>query len=138
MTGVIMHTCEMLNENRNPRQGPQIRTEAVGPRPLPQFPVQTLNLLSIDSRPASSSTSTTESTHATSFPLPIPSADTLAGHSQSSRDLGHDQLSGRKHTGRLVSPLFQRSKIPSRTKSGRHAHIINVAGTIVTLLCEIQ
>jgi hypothetical protein len=32
MTRVIMHTRETFDENCDPRQGPQIRTEAVSPR----------------------------------------------------------------------------------------------------------
>ena len=138
MTRVIMDIRETFDENRHPRQGPQIRTEAVGPRSLAQFPVQTLNLPSIESRLAPSSTCAPQSAHAASFPLFIPSADTLAAYSQSSRDLGHDQLPSGKHAGRLVAPQLQCSKIPACTKFGRHAHIISMETTFVTLLCEIQ
>ena len=138
MTGVIMHTCEKFDENCHPRQGPQIRTETVGPRSSAQFPVQTLNLSSIESGLASGSASAPQSAHATSFPLFIPAADALAAHSESPRDLGHDPLPSSEHARCLAAPLFQRSKISSHTKFGRHAHIVRAARMLVTLLCEVQ
>jgi hypothetical protein len=138
MTRVIMHTRETLDENRDPRQAPQIRTEAMGPRSLAKLAVQTLNLPSIESRLAPSPTSASQSADAASLPLFIPSADTLAAYSQSSGDVGHDQFPSGKQAGRLVAPLLQRSKIPTCTKYSRHAQIIGVATAFVTLLCEIQ
>jgi len=138
MTRVIMHTRETFDENRDPRQGPQIRTEAVGPRSFAQLPVQTLNLPSIESRLAPSPTCAPQSADATSLPLFIPSANTLAAYSQSSRDFGHDQFPSGEQAGRLVAPLLQCSEISACTKFCRHARIIYVAATIVTLLCEIQ
>jgi hypothetical protein len=138
MTRVIMHTRETFDENRDPRQGPQIRTEAVGPRSFAQLPVQTLNLPSIESRLAPSPTFAPQSSDATSLPLFIPSANTLPAYSQSSRDFGHDQFTSGEKAGRLVAPLLQCSEIPTCAKFSRHAHIIGVAATLVTLLCEIQ
>lgn len=138
MTRVIMHTRETLDENRDPRQGPQIRTEAMGPRSLAQLAVQTLNLPSIESWLAPSPTSASQSADAASPPLFIPSADTLAAYSQSSRDFGHDQFPGGEQAGRLVAALLQCSKIPTCAKFSGHAHIVGVAAALVTLLCEIQ
>jgi hypothetical protein len=138
MAGVIMHTRETFDENRDPRQGPQIRTEAVGPRSFAQLPVQTLNLPSIESRLAPSPTCAPQSADATSLPLFIPSTDTLAAYSQSSRDVGHDQSPSSKQAARLLAPLLQCSEIPPRTKFSRHARIISAAAILVTLLCEIQ
>ena len=138
MTRVIMHTRETFDENRDPRQGPQIRTEAVGPRSFAQLPVQTLNLPSVESRLAPSPTCASQSEDTASLPLFIPSADTLATYSQSSRDVGHNQFPSSNQAGRLLAPLLQCRKIPPCTKFSRHAHIIRVAATFVTLLCEIQ
>jgi hypothetical protein len=138
MTGVIMHARETLDENRDTRQGPQIRTKPMGPRSLAQLAVQTLSLPSVESRLAPSPTCASQSEDAASLPLFIPSADTLATYSQSSRDFGHSQFSSSKQAGRLLAPLLQCCKIPPCTKFSRHAHIIRVAATFVTLLCEIQ
>lgn len=138
MTGVITYTCETFNESGHPRQGPQVRTEAVGSRPLAQFPVQPLNVLSTESRLASGPPGAVQPADASTLPLFVPSADALAAHAESPSDLGYDQLSGSEHAPGLVTPLLQSSKIPSRTKFGRHTRIICATGTIVTLLCEIQ
>jgi len=35
MTGMVVDTGDALQHQRHPRQGPQIRVEAVGPRPQP-------------------------------------------------------------------------------------------------------
>jgi hypothetical protein len=138
MTGVIMHARETFDENRDPRQGPQIRIETMGPRSLAQLAVQTLSLPSVESRLAPSPTCASQSEDAPSLPLFIPSADTLATYSQSSRNFGHNQFPSSKQAGRLLAPLLQCRKIPPCTKFSRHAHIICVAATFVTLLCEIQ
>jgi hypothetical protein len=138
MTGVIMHARDTFYENRNPRQGPQIRTEAMGPRSLAQLAIQTLNLPSIESRLAPGPTCASQLADATSFPLFIPSADTLAAYSESPRDFGHDQFSSGKQAGRPLSPLLQCNEIPTCAKFCRHAHIICIEATLVTLLCETQ
>ncbi len=138
MTGVITHTGETFNESGYPWQGPQIRTETVGSRPFAQLTVQTLNLSGTESGPTSGPAGASQPLDASSLPLFIPSADALAAHAESPRDLGHDQLSSSEQAGRLVAPLLQSSKIASRTKFGRHTSIIRVTGSIVTLLCEIQ
>ena len=138
MTRVIMDIRETFDENRDPRQGPQIRTEAVGLRSFAQLAVQTLKVPRSESRLAPSPACATQSADATSLPLFIPPANTLAANSQSSRYFGHDQFPSGEQAGRLVAPQLQCSKIPARTKFGRHAHIISMGATLVTLLCEIQ
>jgi len=138
MTGVIMHTCETFDEHRDPRQGPQIRSEAMCPRSLAQLAVQMLNLPSIESWLSPSPTCASQSEDATSLPLFVPSADTLAAYPQPSRDIGHDQLPSSKQAGRLLAPLLQCSKIPPCTKFCRHVPIIRAAAIRVTLLCETQ
>ena len=48
MTGMVMDAGHTLNHQRHPRQRPEIRVEAVGPRSLPQRPLHVPELPQVE------------------------------------------------------------------------------------------
>jgi hypothetical protein len=138
MPGVIMHTRQTFDEDRDPWQGPQIRAEPLGSCSPSQLTLQTLNPLRIKSWLATSPTCASQFVDPAPLPLFVPPANTLAADAQLSSDGGQDQFTSCKQAGRLLAPFLQCCEIPPWTNSIRHAHIIRAAGTLVTLLCEVQ
>lgn len=145
MTGMILDIGRALNQQRHPRQGPEIRVEPVGPRTLPQrlFHLPELPRLELwlSARPSGA----VQGADAAALPLRVPPARALAADLQLTGNGGQDHLAGGKQAARLFAPVLELLKIAAGRKTYRHAFsihdpapIVTIFREIVTVLCEIQ
>jgi hypothetical protein len=134
---MVPHPGQALDQLGHPRQGPQIRPEALGARSLAQGPIDLLQLLALKLRFAARPPGGTQSPHAALLPLPVPAADTLATDPQSSR-YPRQLLTSTEQLGGSPASIFEGSEIASRMHKCFHASSIDEELAIVTVLCEIQ
>lgn len=137
MARMVPHPGQALDQLGHPRQGPQIRPEALGARPLAQGPVHLLPLLALQLRFAARPPGGAQSLHAALFPLPIPAADTLATDLQSS-GYRRQPLASAKQPGGSPASIFESLEIASRMHKCFHASNICEDLGIVTIFGEIQ
>jgi len=137
MARMVPHSGQARDQLGHPRQGPQIRPEALGARPLAQGPVHLLQLGALQLGFAARPTGGAQSLHATLFPLPVPAADTLATDLESSGDR-RQPLAPAEHLGGSPASIFQRLEITSRRHMCFHASSIDEELEIVTVFGEIQ
>jgi hypothetical protein len=143
MPRVIAHPGHSLDDLRDARQRPQVRVEAVCPRPIAQRRLDLLQLFGVQAGGPAGPTRAAQGLRPPSLPLRKPTADALPAHVQLA---GHrrQSLALPKQSGRSLPALFQRLKIAARphptptTTVHAHARCIAQSGQSVTLLCEIQ
>jgi hypothetical protein len=138
MTGMVVDTGYALNHQRHPRQRPEIRVEAVGPRPLPQRVLHLPESPGIEPWFAARPPGTVEGADTAASPLCVPSAHALTAHSQLTSNRGKNHLAGGKQAARLFAAVLELLKIAARTNVCRHTSRIADPAPIVTVLCEIQ
>ena len=138
MARVIVHSRYALDHNRHSWQCPQIRSEAMRPRPLPQSLVDLPHLSRVQLRFATGTACTTQGRGTAAAPFRVPTAHALAARLQFARDFGKKHLARSKQTARSLPPLLQALKIASWRNMGLHALIVIHRVSIVTVLCETQ
>jgi hypothetical protein len=138
MARVIAHSGDALDHNRYSWQCPQIRSEAMRLRTLPQRLVDLPQVSGVQLRFAAGTACATQGCGATAPPFRIPTAHALAARLQFPRDFCQHHLARSKQTARLLPPLFQALKIPSWRNMGLHAAILSHRPSLVTVLCETQ
>ena len=145
MTGMVVDIGHALNHQRHPRQRPEIRVEAIGPRPLPQLPLHLPELPGIEPWFAARPPGAVEGVDTAASPLCVPSAHALTAHSQLTSNRGQDHLAGGKQAARLFAAVFELLKIAARANACRHSSSIiydalsvTIFRDIVTVLCEVQ
>ena len=137
MARMVSHPSQVLDELGHPRQGPQIRPEALGARSLAQGPVELLQLLALQLRFAARPPGGAQSLRAALLPLPVPAADTLATDLESSGDR-RKPLARAEQLGGSPASIFEGLEIASRMHKCFHASSIDEELEIVTVFCEIQ
>jgi hypothetical protein len=137
MARMVSHPSQVLDELGHPRQGPQIRPEALGARSLAQGPVELLQLLALQLRFAARPPGGAQSLRAALFPLPVPAADTLATDLESSGDR-RKPLARAEQLGGSSASIFECLEIASWMHKCFHAPSISEELEIVTVFCEIQ
>jgi hypothetical protein len=139
MPWVILHTGQPLDQQRDPGQRPEPRTEAVGARPLAQRGVKTSQLVWRQPRLAPRAAGGTQRLAPTSAPRTIPSHDALATDAQPPRDRALRLPTRRKQPDSLVPTHFHPAEIPAWGNTSEHASIVRCRRrSSVTILCEIQ
>jgi hypothetical protein len=134
---MVPHPGQALDQLGHPRQGPQIRPEALGARSLAQGPVELLQLLALQLRLAARPPGGAQSLRAALFPLPVPAADTLATDLESSGDR-RQPLAPAEQLGGSPASIFECLEIPSWMHKCLHASSISEELEIVTVFCEVQ
>ncbi len=138
MARVILHAGQVLNEVRHPRQGPELRAEAVRPWPLAQGRFDAAQLLGRQAGLAPGPPRGALRLAPALPPRPVPPQDTLATDAQPAGDGGLRLLGrGEEPCGQLPTP-FQSLEIPSWCNMCAHAPIIRHSCIVVTILCETQ
>ena len=137
MARMVPHPGHALDQRGHPRQGPQIRPEALGARPLAQGPVYLLQLRTLQLRFAARPPGGAQSLYPALFPLPIPAADTLATDLQSSR-YRRQLLASAEQLGGSPASIFESLEIASQTHQGFHAFSISEELESVTVFREVQ
>ena len=137
MTGVIGHPRQPPDDSGHAGQGPQVSAKAVRPRPLTQRPIDALQLLAVESRPAACPACTAKRGDPAAPPLSVPTADTLTAHLQPASD-GRRDLADTEQARGSPASMFECWEVPARTHLGSHASIIHRTGACVTVLCETQ
>jgi len=132
-----MHPRQPLDDGGHPRQGPQVGAKPMRARPLAQRPVDDLQLLTIELRFAARSARTSQGSHPALPPFSVPATHTLAAYLEGPSDRCQN-LAGPEQLGGVLSPIFQRLKISSRTNTWLHAPMIHKVQAPVTLFCEIH
>jgi hypothetical protein len=145
MTGMVMDAGHTLNHQRHPRQRPEIRVEAVGPRSLPQRPLHLPELPEVELWFAARPPGAVEGADTAALPLCVPSAHALTAHSQLTSNRGQNHLAGGKQAAGLFAAVFELLKIAARTNACRHSSSIvhapldvTIFREVVTVLCEVQ
>jgi hypothetical protein len=138
MTGMVLDLGHALNQQRHPRQGPEIRVETVGPRTLPQCPFHPPELLRLELWLSARPSGAVQGADAAALPLRVPSAHALTADLQLTGNRGQDHLAAGKQAARLFAPVIELLKIAAGWKTYRHAFSIDDPATIVTILCETQ
>lgn len=136
MTGMVVHPGHTLNHQRHPRQRPEIRSEAVPPRTLPEHLLHLAELSSSELWLASRPPGGVEGANAAALPPRLPPADALAAHLQLTRNRGPNHLAGGKQAARLFAPAFEFLKIATGTNRRTHASSIGDDASSVTIFCE--
>jgi hypothetical protein len=134
---MVPHPRQALDQLGHPRQGPQIRPEALGARPLAQRPVELLQLLALQFRFAARPPGGAQSLRAALFPLPVPAADTLPTDLESSGDRRKPRARAEQLGGSSAS-IFECLEIASRMHKCFHASSISEELETVTVFCEVQ
>jgi len=145
MTGMVLDIGDALNQQRHPRQGPQIRVEPVGPRTLPQRLFHLPKLLRLEPWFSARPSGTVQGADAAALPLRVPPAHALAADLQLTGNGGEDHLAGGKQAACLFAPVLELPKIAAGGKTYGHAYsiddpspIVTIFRETVTVLCEIQ
>jgi hypothetical protein len=138
MTGMIMHSRGALDNDGNPRQGPQIGVEAMCACAFAKRDVQSPEQLLIQLRFPASPAGTLQPGTTSAFPLLIPTTYALATNTQLPRDGRQHQLSTCEQTRRMFASLLKCIEISPLSSKGRHESIILQDKSFVTLLCEVQ
>lgn len=119
MARVIADARQTLDDSGDPRQGPEVRGEAVGPRPLEQRGLRAGQLRSVQPRLAPSPPGALEPRAPATLPRVIPAARRHGRHAQRPGD-ARLRLAPREPARGLEPPCFQRSEIPSGPPWSRH------------------
>ncbi len=145
MTGMVVDPGHALHHQRHPRQRPEIRVEAVGPRSLPQRLLHLPELPGIEPWFAACPPGAVEGADATASPLCVPSAHALTTHFEFTSNRGQNHLAGGKQAARLFAAVLELLKIAAGTNARRHVSrivdfvpAVTIFREIVTVLCEIQ
>ncbi len=138
MAGMIRHANQAPDEPRDPRQGPELRAEAVGPGALAQGRFDAGHLLWPQSRLASRPPRGAQRRAPALPPGPIPPQDALTTGVQAAGDSGLRFLASGEESCGLFPTKFQCMEIASRCNVSAHAFIIQQSCASVTVLCEIQ
>lgn len=138
MPGVIRHARQALDEPRHPRQGPELRAEAVRPRPLAQGRFDAAQLLGCQAGLAPGPPRAAQRGTPAPSPRPVPSHNALATGAQPAGDGGLRLLGRGEEPRGLLPTTFQCLEIPSWCNMSMHAPIIRQSCSAVTVLCETQ
>jgi hypothetical protein len=145
MTGMVVDAGHALHHQRHPRQGPEIRVEAVGARPLPQPLLHLPELPGTEPWLAARPPGAVEGADTAASPLGVPSAHALTAHFELTSNRGQNHLAGGKQAARLFAALLELLKIAAGTNTRRHtsrivdpALVVTIFREIVTVLCESQ
>lgn len=138
MAGMIRHANQALDEPRDPRQGPELRAEAVGPGTLAQGRFDAGHLLGPQPRLASRPPRRAQRRAPALPPGPIPPQDALTTGAQAAGDGGLRFLASGEEPRGLLPTVFQCMEIASRCNESAHTFIIQQSCADVTVLCEIQ
>jgi hypothetical protein len=114
MAGMVSHASQPLDHGGHPRQGPQIRAEAVGACPLAKPALEALELRAVQFGFATGPADGSQGGPAALLPGAVPAAGTLAAHLECPSDKGRS-LAGPKQLRRLSATLFQGLEISSGT-----------------------
>jgi len=123
MARMVPHAGQSLDHGGHPRQGPQIRPEAVGSRPLAKPALDALELRAVQFGWATGSASGSQGGQAALLPGAVPAAGTLAAHLECPGDEGRT-LAGAKQLRGLPAALFQGFEISTGTHKCFHASSI--------------
>ena len=121
MSRVIVYPRQSLDNNRHPRERPQICAKTVGPCSLSQCNLDTSQLLSLQLRFATRSTRTPQSPSAASLPLLVPAAYALAAYFQFSGNPRQNHLASREQSSRSLPSLPHGLEIPPLSNVSLHA-----------------
>jgi hypothetical protein len=137
MAGMVSHAGQPLDHGGHPRQGPQIRAEAVGACPLAKPALEALQLRAVQSGWATGSADGSQGGQAALLPGAVPATGTLAAYLECPGHKGRSLAATEELRG-LPAPLFQGLEISSGTHHCFHASNISEVLRIVTLFCEVQ
>jgi len=124
MPGVILHAGQVLDEAGDPRQGPEIRPEAVRPRALAQGRCEAGQLLRREPRLASGPPCGAQRRAPAFAPRSIPPQDALATGAQPAGDGGLRLLAGGEEPCGQLPTTFQSLEIPSWGHVSAYASVI--------------
>lgn len=113
MTGMMPHARQALDDRRHARQGPQIGTEPLRPRPRPQGALDLRQLLRVELGLPARAPCGFESPRALRAPRLMPVIHRRGRHAQRARH-GALRLAPGEQPGGLQPPCFQRGKIATR------------------------
>jgi len=136
MAGMVVNAGHALHHQRDSRQGPQVRVEAVCPRPLPQGFFHLPELPGVELGLAAGPAGGVEGAHAAAVPLRVPAAHALAAHLQLTSDGGKNHPASGKQATRLFATKFELMKIATGTNRRRHDSSIDDHVVVVTIFCE--
>ena len=124
MPGVILHAGQLLDQTRDPRQGPEVRGEAMRPRALAQGRVDAGQLLRRQPRLAPRPPRGPQRRAASLAPRPVPPHDALATGAEASGDGGLRLLARGKEPRSPLPTKFQSMEIPPWCHMSTHTSII--------------
>ena len=136
MTGMVVDAGHALHHQRDARQRPQVRVEAVRPRPLAQGFLHLPELPGIQLGFAASTSRAIQGAQAAAIPLRVPAAHALATYLQLTSNGGKNHPASGKQAAGLFAAKFKLPKISAGTNRSGHASSIDHPAAAVTILCE--
>jgi hypothetical protein len=136
VAGMIVHPGRSFDHHRHPREGSQVRTEAVCPGTLPQRSIDLLELPVVQLRLAPRAARTAQGGGTALPPFGVPAADAPAAHRQFTGDLRVGHLASGEEADGSFSPQFQTCKISSGRSRCVHALFLQEGGQNVDILCD--
>jgi len=121
MSRVIVYPRQSFDNNRHPRERPQICAKTVGPCSFSQCDLDTSQLLSLQLRFATRSTRASQSPSAATLPLLVPAAYALAAYLQFSGNTRQDHLASREQSSRSLPSLPHGLEVPPLSNVSFHA-----------------
>ena len=121
MSRMIVHPGQSLDNNRYPRERPQICAKTVGSCSLAQCDLDTPQLFSFQLRFATRSARASQCPAAATLPLLVPAAYTLAAYLQFSGNPCQDHLASREQSSRSLPSLSHSLEIPPLSNVSFHA-----------------
>ena len=138
MAGMILDAGQLLDEPRDPRQGPELGTKAVRPRALPQGRFDAAQLRRRQAGLAPGPPCAAQRRAPALPPRPVPSQDALAADAQPAGDGGLRVRAGGEKPRGLLPTTFHPLEISSWCNMSAHAPTIQHSCESVTILCETQ